>query len=141
MPNENLFLSWDTVRIYQNQADYLYESGQACSEEEALQMAYEDEDLISSEWSFLIQELSEKIQEINPTGNWKAEGKNLGWQRMSGLKYFLASTGTKFLQELLPKTDCTFYIYLIENGFEITNYHHDAPTGETYIVTSHSLGE
>jgi hypothetical protein len=51
----------------------------------------------------------------------------------------MQKTISEFLSHLLPKTDCTFRLY-IENGhtIKIQNFHHDSPIGEWYTIQAAS---
>lgn len=110
----------------------LYEKAEDYVREEVNQ----DEDLYSEAYNELLSDLTELIEDRNPSGIWIAEGRNLGWRNQSGKSSFKAITGQEFLNNLLPDTDCTFYIYDLagSKGFHIVNYHHDSPTGEYYDV-------
>ena len=102
-------------------------------------MACEDQDLTLYEWEYLISELTETLDSINPEGNWSAKVENFGWRNLSGTKGFHAENGSEFLSNLLPQTDCTFSLY-IEDGhtIKINNFHHDSPTGEWYTIQAAS---
>ena len=77
-------------------------------------------------------------------GAWYVEVSGFGWRGQSGqtvieLHVYDKSDlelGREFIQKVLPKTDCTFYVYdyLSGAGLKINNYHHDAPTGEWYYA-------
>ena len=93
--------------------------------------------LFEDEWNSEMEYLTEVMNRINPDGVWWAEGSNLGWRHLSGHKAFEATTGKKLMEEILPKTDCTFKVYEVamEGGgsfLGIRNSHHDAPMGEHY---------
>jgi hypothetical protein len=130
-----LFLTWDTFGITQHQAQFLVENGQAADEDEGFRMACEDSDLVTLEWDFMLAELTEKMLEINAQGHWQGEVVNFGWNNRQGFTEFVADNGCDFLANVLPKTDCTFRIY-IENGcrFKIQNFHHDSPTGNEWYT-------
>lgn len=103
----------------------------------ARENAYQDSDQYEVEWDSLKEYLTEKMKEKNPDGYWRADMSNFGWRGVSGSKYFEADNGEKLLQEILPKTDCTFYIYDFgKDGLAINNFHHDSPMGKEwyYIV-------
>jgi len=106
------------------------------AEELAREDVYGDSDLFSSAWDDLKEYLTELIEERNPSGDWHIEGTNLGWRHQSGSKTLHAKTGEELLRGFLPDTDCIFYFYNIPNskGFHVVNYHHDAPTGESYDI-------
>jgi len=86
------------------------------------------------EWDDLLDFLTEKMLKKNPDGNWHAEVKGFGWQKLDGYTDFNAKTGRDFLDRILPDTDCTFKIYNDGKGFSINNFHHDSPTGEWYYI-------
>lgn len=105
---------------------------------------WEDADHWDSEWEFLIDSLREILDRKNFRNcKWRIEGSNMGWMRRSGYKYIdcaskgriSSSDAREFLREILPNTDCRFRIYEQGRSLRIMNYHHDAPTGETYICT------
>lgn len=71
--------------------------------------------------------------------DWYCEVSGFGWRGQSGYKIIDVSTyqksdlavGREFLRQILPNTDCTFYVYddLDGAGLKIDNAHHDVPTG------------
>jgi hypothetical protein len=130
-----LFLTWDTFGITQHQAQFLVDTGEAADEDEGFRRACEDSDLITVEWEFMLAELTEKMRAINARGHWQGEVVNFGWNKRQGFTEFVADNGRDFLANILPKTDCTFHIY-IENGcrFKIQNFHHDSPTGNEWYT-------
>lgn len=123
---------------YDNFAQNLKNAGLYDTAEELARYAVNDKDsdFLLSKWGDLKKYLTELIEERNPSGDWYAEGYNLGWRHRSGHKTFHATTGEEFLLGFLPDTDCDFYLYDIPNskGFRVVNYHHDAPTGERYNI-------
>lgn len=128
------FLIWDTYKITKNQADYLVKE-EGIPEKKAFDMACEDCDLLTLEWDNLTECLTEKIQEINPNGSWRAKVENFGWRSQNGEKTFFADNGKDFLIQILPRTDCTFKIFVEGNNISIQNFHHDSPVGnEWYFV-------
>ncbi len=135
---ENLFIEWDEFQIIQSEVNYLLENNLADNESEAWNSVSTDPDLLSSAWEFLIEELTEQLQAINPTGCWSADVVNFGWRKMNGHATFYADDAQTFLNNLLPKTDCTFKVYIEQNGIlRIQNANHDSPTGdEWYTVTA-----
>lgn len=129
------YLVWDTHEILVAQAKYLVESGEAKNEDEGFARACKDEGLMEWEWESLLQELTDKLNEINPVGNWHADVENFGWRGLSGLLDFSADEGKAFLAKVLPDTDCTFKIYLeVDNVIKIQNFHHDSPTGNEWYT-------
>lgn len=141
-----LLASYDECDLMQIHADYLEESWEPEEEGEEkpskevfFNKACQDSDFLSFEWDFVIDELSTWLNQQKTT-NFKAKGENMGWQNRTGEKEIIINpqletdTGSQFLAQLLPKTDCTFYIYRFRNGLKVINSHHDAPTGETYFI-------
>jgi hypothetical protein len=75
------------------------------------------------------------MHQMNPNGSWHAEGINIGWRKLSGYKDFSTTDAEELIQYIAPKTQsyrgqCRVYDYHIE----LTLYHHDAPTGESYTI-------
>ncbi len=90
-------------------------------------------------WHFLWKDFTEYLTTIldrkNPGGYWKAQVRNFGWRNLDGVKLLQAGDGASFLREILPQTDCHFYIFNYGNGLAIQNFHHDSPVGnEWYYV-------
>lgn len=128
------FLVWDTYEITKNQAEYLANE-EGIPKEKAFDLACKDSDLITNEWDNLIECLTGKIQEINPSGSWRAKVENFGWRSLNGEKRFFAENGQEFLNQILPKTDCTFKIFVEGTEISIQNFHHDSPYGnEWYYI-------
>ena len=127
------YLVWDTHEILMNQANYLVASGEANDEDEGFTMACQDQCLMEWEWESLLQDLTDKLNEINPDGNWHAEVENFGWRCLSGYSDFRADEGKSFLDKILPNTDCTFRVFLeADNVIKIQNFHHDSPVGNEW---------
>lgn len=76
------------------------------------------------EWDDLCMEISTAMHDNK---YWKGKMVNFGWRGVSGEKYFIADSGLKLLQEILPKTDCSFKVYKKGKGLAINNAHHDSP--------------
>jgi len=91
---------------------------------------------LQDEWECMCESLTAIMKELNPYGYaWRAEVTNFGWQELDGEKHFYAWTGEELLQEVLPDTDCIFFIYMRDGYIAINNYHHDSPWGkEWYYV-------
>lgn len=89
------------------------------------------------EWECLCDNLTEFINEID-AHFWHAEVKNFGWDSRNGYKDFTAYTGRELLGQVLPRTECSFKIWVdVPNKtIKIDNAHHDKPTGgEIYTIT------
>ena len=143
-----LLCSWDETQIIDDEVKYRLEHWQdhynePPDEDTVRQQLYEDTLFFEMEWEFLVEYLTEIINEKNPEGYWKAEVVNFGWRNQSGYKYFETNDGQEWIRAWKPNTDCTFYIYETEDGegFKIQNYHHDSPVGNEwysiYPVTEH----
>lgn len=137
--SKNLLCSYDEYEIAKDEIEYRknnkeeFDWIQDFTDEQIEQSVYEDYDLFQINFEDVIDTLTTWINSKN-TNNFKATVSNFGWQHQSGYTEFQAVTGQELLQKVLPATDCTFYVYKWYNGLKIVNYHHDAPTGETYII-------
>jgi len=149
--HENARLSWDTCELYENEVKYrmenpnefesMAEDVDMTDEDAVRQYLYSDPFFQDWEWECFTEALTELMKERNPDGKWEARVNNFGWRELDGHKEFQADTAEKFLQEILPRTHCTYYIWDYEEdgrkGFAIQNYHHDSPVGkEMYYVLS-----
>ena len=102
-------------------------------EKQVRDSVYGDSDWFQDSYQSMTEQLAEVMKKKNPDGYWRGQVKNFGWRAVSGEKYFQANTGQELLDEVLPKTDCTFYIYDFgKDGLAINNYHHDSPTGKEW---------
>jgi len=111
--------------------------------EEATQYA-NNYDMTDDNW-FLIESLNETLEHIPWIVNIVIEGRRMGWQQRTGYKCVnlykaqrsadKSALAEEFLNSFLPKTDCTFTIAFYPGRIEVTNSHHDAPTGEFYCIT------
>lgn len=132
----SILVSWDTCEIALDRAKDLVEMGEYDDEEAAFEDACGDSDLYVLEWDDMLSILQDELDRHDPKGHgmWLVDAANMGWRHRSGQKVVDAGDASKFLRAILPDTDCTFRI---EEGatpdeLVIVNYHHDAPTGETY---------
>lgn len=145
MKNDTPYVSWNTADIIDSQAKFLMETEQAETKDEAWTMASQDFYIFNDQWDYLLETLSEKLNQINPDGYWHCEAENFGWRNLSGYKDFEADDAKTFLSHILPKTECTFDIYIDDshpfNKISITNYHHDSPCGEFYTVIAQDACE
>ena len=87
----------------------------------------------SQDWEDFCEELTVLIRKINPSGKWLVSVENFGWQKLNGYSEFEAREGSQFLSRILPRTECSFKVFVIGKGFgrkiKIQNFHHDSPTG------------
>jgi hypothetical protein len=83
----------------------------------------------------LMEALTGVIEDMGIT-EWLVQGRQMGWMKRSGYKQFSAKTGPELLKAVLPKTDCTFKIYIHDRHLTMRVSHHDAPTGESYWLAA-----
>jgi hypothetical protein len=105
------------------------------TEKDVVQEIYADQDFWRLRWDDFTECLKSILNRKNPGGYWKAQVRNFGWRNLDGVKFLQAGDGASFLREILPKTDCHFYIFNYGKGLAIQNFHHDSPVGnEWYYV-------
>lgn len=96
--------------------------------QDELSKVYECSGYLADEWESLCENLTSLMNEVNPDDDlWCARMDNFGWRQLSGAKNFCASSGTEFLREVLPQTDCHFKIYHPDGYIVVNNAHHDSP--------------
>lgn len=90
------------------------------------------------EWEVAVEELEYLMSAVNPDCEmWFMEAHNFGWRNLQGYRWSGADMPLSFLRDLLPNTDWTARltpVYEPYIGFEVTCWHHDSPTGESYTV-------
>src|SRR5690348_493907 len=105
------------------------------TEKEIEEDIYTDQDFWQFSWRDTMDALTDILKQKNRTGYWKARVRNFGWRSLDGTKSFEAETGSDFLREILPQTDCQFNIFEYGRGLAIQNFHHDSPVGnEWYYI-------
>ena len=137
---------WDESDIWQNRVDDLVEC-EELSKEEAEERANDDLSwLLEIEWDWMVDNLSEVMNQVSSRfvnkGFWMVEGNNLGWRGKSAYKVVEADTGKELLEEVLPKTQCTFFVFRPDDKrtpeLHINNFHHDTRfsnlNGENYYI-------
>ncbi len=142
-----LVLSWMSGESYEDWKERYIEDylpDEPLPSDESLVHIYRED--CRFEWECLIGEL-DTLLEDRFSGYWWVKAENFGWQSVHGTAEFFADTGQKFLQELLPKTECYFKVFLHEQwthrvdyvgeshlfkGLSIQNYHHDSPVGNEW---------
>ena len=131
---EQILATWDTLEIIENQATFLREEDKELSEEDAFSLAGEDSSLFEWEWHDLECAITSWLKERD-FPSLLVEGYRMGWRSQDGiLEILICDTSDKFLS-FLPKTDCTFTIYEVDDStLRVENSHHDAPTGEEYLI-------
>ena len=130
-------LSWDENEIIKAEVKYQLEEQKAEPEEpqrtedEIRKQIWEGDTLSFARDDFQ-EGLTELINEMSPDGYWSASVKGFGWRGLDGEKEFSADNAGDFIGAILPKTDCTFYIYKTDEGLSINNFHHDSPVGKEW---------
>jgi len=104
-----------------------------------------DHDWAETAWEFLLEDIQSLLDAVNPKRReWAARVENFGWRKLNGTKRFYANDAQDFLNEVLPKTDNTFKIWVLtypEKGYviKIQNWHHDSPTGDEFYYIAPTL--
>lgn len=66
----------------------------------------------------------------------------MGWRKLSGYLDISADNASEFIEKAFPKTSQWSFKGKYsekERILEYSLFHHDAPTGESYIVTAQSM--
>ena len=105
------------------------------TEKEIEEDIYTDQDYWQMSWEDTMDALTDILKQKNRTGYWKARVRNFGWRSLDGTKSFQAESGSDFLREILPQTDCHFNVFNYGRGLAVQNFHHDSPVGnEWYYI-------
>ena len=135
---KTIALIWDEFKTIENHASYLLQEGEAKNEKEAFDMASCDSDFIGLEYDDFIADFSAILKKISAKGCYHVEGRNIGWRFLSGTLELEAINAEAFIHRTFPKTS----EWRLDGQYDPTAktltyqlYHHDAPTGESYIVT------
>ncbi len=143
-------LYWDECDIVSEESKYRMEHKEDffypndITEEKIREDIWKDSSWWMDQYTFFYEALTELIQERQKrysNKNWLVTMHNFGWRGTNGWKILEADNGEDFLQGILPKAQCTFYIFPYQKtGLKIQNFHHDSPVGnEWYYATLHSL--
>jgi len=130
-------LKWDTLDIFQREVEHLMEE-EGYTEAYARGVVSGNTELNTFEWECLKETLTQLMKKIrdNRSALWHCEVENFGGQELWGSTTFGALTGGELLMHVLPNTDNTFYIYIVDSSILIQNFHHDSNTGkEWYRLT------
>lgn len=99
-----------------------------------------DADDVEMSWIYVMDDLGRFLMKWNHNGEFFATGTGLGWMKRSGTKSFqidmdgeAEDIGEEFIRQLLPKTECTWNMKVVDNKLVIINSHHDA-MNEVYEV-------
>ena len=134
---EKPYWVWDVSEIIEGRVKYLVEED-GLDEEEARQDAYDDHDLTGFYWESMIEGMDEVLKTLFKGRHIRAEVNNFGWRGSDfQTDWFLYESPQKMLDKILPKTDCTFKIWLREDPFygkhlTFQNFHHDSPVGNEW---------
>lgn len=99
------------------------------------------QDIIDVESEYLREEIDRQIQDSNvlydehgePYNAVRIEGKNMGWRHRSGHRIMRVEDFTADpINSVAVNSDYTQQWNVTEDGITVTQYHHDAPMGETY---------
>jgi len=143
---ETLILEWDDCQRIDDEVKYRMSNGEpdgyvltGSAEEDAIRReVYADHDFWSSLWNDTMERLDCLLNETFPEKlGFMVEGSNMGWRHRSGhkwIKHDCDKPGQHLLKEMLPDTDCTWRLYKDIDGLRMWNAHHDAPTGERYVI-------
>ena len=142
---EAVLIRWDVYEILKHEArsaiDEIEGDGEVtltdAEKEKITNRVMSDSDLIRCAWNSEMEYLTGQMMDINPGGVWFAEVVGFGWDEMSGASGFEASTGEKLLEQILPKTDCTFNVYEMVDDkgckyLALNNFHRDSPIGKEW---------
>jgi hypothetical protein len=152
VPITSLLEYWDSSDIFDGELRYRTEEDEETmvklksgelTKDQVEKDIWEDQDLWDMRYEDMCMNITPYLNKISPNGYFKATVHNFGWLNRDGHKYFKAINGRELLREILPNTDCTYYIYKVAHGkkLAITNAHHDQPVlnKEWYIITPCSL--
>ena len=130
-------LVWHEHEIIQEQARYLLEEGEATDEKDAFEMVCCDSDHIGFEYDDFLEDFSAILKKLSPKGCFHIEGRNMGWRHLSGWSIVEAGDARAFMSRAFPKTSDWTLRGQFDRKRRILTYtlsHHDAPTGELYVV-------
>lgn len=94
-----------------------------------------DSDDDQDDWSSFL-EYAEHLWLKYGVQRWTIEGRNIGWMNRNGYKQVVVDTFFKLLFSIVPdgqsfNANVSFHA----NKMAIVLYHHDSPTGESYVIT------
>lgn len=136
--NQKPILSYDESEISENEINYrMEENEEKQSREKIAESVYQDSFIYQEAWNDFKECLSEELNNLKTKYNqdmWKVKGKNMGWRHLEGVKTLKAINGEELLNGILPKTDCSLWVYKTKTQLIIKCSHHDAPMGEWYYI-------
>lgn len=121
-PTEKINLIWD-------ESTYFDETEDENCLVDLTQIAFEN----------FLEEFGFILQQISPAGFFFVEGRNMGWRHLSGYLDVCAGDANEFISKAFPKTSEWKLCGSFDETRKIltfTLYHHDAPTGEFYIISA-----
>jgi hypothetical protein len=147
--DKNLYTSWDTSEIIENQVKFLKEQQEeevkagtrdaVDSDDELANRVSEDSDLFQMEWNDMTDSITELMKTVGKRAYsddlWVADVENFGWRSLSGTTgVFKAATGRELLIKVLPDTECTFKVFKVGKEIRLQNWHHDSPIGNEWYT-------
>ena len=98
---------------------------------------YDDTDMYTFAWEDFQENLTQAMQEVNPSNEWYAKGEDMGWQNQSGEADVTASNAEELLEKIAPRIS-QYSIWVWKDGahkLRIKLSHHDSPMGEYYYLS------
>lgn len=132
-------LVWSEFDCIAARATEYLENRDANTEKEAFEMACQDIEILSIEYDEFLCQFDSILHKISEPGFFFVEGRNIGWRHLSGHLKVTARSATEFISKAFPKTS----EWTLRGSFDVKRkilefflHHHDAPTGEFYIVSA-----
>jgi len=132
-------LIWSEFDSIEARAEEYLESKEAQTDKEVFEIACLDSDSLSFEYDNFLSEFDSILHKISASGFFFVEGRNMGWRHLSGHLGVSAGDARAFISKAFPKTS----EWSLRGSFDVDRkilefflYHHDAPTGESYIVSA-----
>ena len=132
-------LIWSEFDCIAARATEYLENKDANTEKEAFEMACQDTKSLSLEYDEFLCQFDSILHKISESGFFFVEGRNIGWRHLSGHLGVSASDARSFISKAFPKTS----EWTLRGSFDVNRkilefflHHHDAPTGEFYIVSA-----
>lgn len=130
---------WDEGKIFSDRVDFL-QVEEGLSEDEAIKQASNDPFLYELDYECIMDRFNEILQSVTSRfyhkvggkydkGYFYVTGRNLGWRGKSGFKVVGAENAQDLIREVLPNTQCTWFLFRPDDKREprliLNNFHHD----------------
>lgn len=132
-------LIWSEFDCIAARATEYLENKDANTEKEAFEMACQDTESLSFEYDEFLFQFDSILHQISESGFFFVEGRNIGWRHLSAQLNVTARNAIEFISKAFPKTS----EWTLRGSFDVDRkilefflHHHDAPTGEFYIVSA-----